>query len=72
MAYDYSKLIGRITEKFGTRRKFAAAIGLSVHSMSVKLNNKQGFSQPEIERAKSLLAIADNEIGEYFFTLKVQ
>ena len=29
MAYDYSKLLGRITEKFGTQARFSGAMGMS-------------------------------------------
>lgn len=72
MAYNYSKLIGKITEKFGTRAKFAEAMRLSEHSLSFKLNGKQSFKQDEIDRARMLLKLADADIGEYFFTLKVQ
>lgn len=72
MAYDYSKLLGRIIEKYGTQTKFAGAMGLSERSLSLKLNGKVGFKQNEIVKACSLLEIAEIDIPEYFFTLKVQ
>ena len=40
MAYDYSKLLGRITEKFGTQARFSGAMGMSERSLSLKLNSK--------------------------------
>ncbi|MCM1439199.1 MAG: DUF739 family protein [Roseburia sp.] len=72
MAYDYSKLMGRITEKFGTRGRFSAAMGMSERSMSLKLNGKVPFKQPEISKACSLLDIEEADIYPYFFTLEVQ
>ncbi len=72
MAYEYSKLLGRITEKFGTQAKFAEAMGLSERSLSLKLNGRVGFKQSEITKACQLLDISGAEITSYFFTLKVQ
>ena len=39
MAYDYSKLLGRITEKYGTQAQFSGAMGMSERSLSLKLNS---------------------------------
>lgn len=72
MAYDYSKLLGRIIEKYGTQSKFSGAMGLSERSLSLKLNGRVGFKQSEIAKACSLLEVAEIDIPEYFFTLKVQ
>ena len=72
MAYDYSKLLGRIIEKYGSQAKFSGAMGLSERSLSLKLNSKVGFKQSEIAKACKLLDIAEYDIPEYFFTLKVQ
>lgn len=72
MVYDYSKLEGRIKEKFGTQAKFAEAIELSERSLSLKLNSKRDFKQNEISKSCTLLDIAYAEIPAYFFTLKVQ
>lgn len=72
MSYDYSKLLGRITEKYGTQAAFSDAIPLSERSLSLKLNNKKGFKQGEISRACALLGISATEIPSYFFTLNVQ
>ncbi len=72
MAYDYAKLDGKITEKCGTRRKFAALIGLSEESVSNKMNGKVGWSQKQIEKARKVLGISDKDISSYFFKLKVQ
>ena len=72
MAYDYGKLIGRITEKYRTRAAFASAIGMSEHTLSVKLSSKIAWKQSEILRACRLLEIPHGEIGDYFFKLEVQ
>lgn len=71
MAYDYSKLLGRITEKFGTQARFSGAMGMSERSLSLKLNSKVPFKQPEISKACSLLEIGDSDIPAYFFTIEV-
>ena len=72
MAYDYSKLLGRIVERVGTQKEFAKQIGLSEHTVSVKLNNQLGWKQDEIRRIMSVLGITADEISTYFFTEKVQ
>lgn len=72
MAYDYSKLIGRIIEKYTSRGSFAKAMGLSERTMSLKLNSLVSFKQAEISKACELLEVNDEEIPAYFFTLKVQ
>lgn len=65
--YEYRKLIGKIIEKYGTRKKFAEVVGVSENSMSLKLNGKTDFSRDEIARWAELLDIAVSDIGEYFF-----
>lgn len=72
MVYDYSKLLGRITEKYGTQVRFSGAMGMSERSLSLKLNCKVPFKQPEITKACTLLEIADSDIPAYFFTVVVQ
>lgn len=66
--YDYSKLRGRIVEKFGTISAFTEALGSSTVTVSSKLNNKSGFSRSDIEHWSELLEIPFVEIGLYFFT----
>lgn len=66
--YDYSKLRGRIVEKFGTISAFTKALGSSTVTVSAKLNNKSGFNRGDIEHWSELLEIPSTEIGLYFFT----
>lgn len=72
MRYDYSSLNGLITEKFRTNSAFAKAMNISERSLSLKLNNKVPFKQPEIDMAVDLLSINPEKISRYFFTKEVQ
>lgn len=72
MAYDYSKLNGRIVEKCGTQAVFADRMGLSERTVSLKLNNKVAWKQPEMQKAAVILEFPETEIQTYFFTIKVQ
>lgn len=72
MNYNYSKLVGRFTEVYGTQARFCKELGISQRSLSLKLHNKTPFKQKEITRAAELLAIPGSEIQCYFFTLDVQ
>ena len=69
MPYNYSKLVGLIAEKFGTRRKFAKASGLSEHSLSNKLSGKKAWKQIEIAKVCDILSIPVSEISVYFFSM---
>lgn len=69
--FDYSKLRGRIVEKYGTIRNFAEALEMSLVSVSKKLNNKSEISRRDIVKWSKLLDIEANEYYEYFFTQKV-
>jgi len=72
LAYDYSKLKGRITEYFGKQQSFAAAMGWSERTCSLKLSNQVFWKQPEITKASQLLKINKSEMQQYFFNDIVQ
>jgi len=72
VAFDFSKLRGKIREKFGSEQKFAEAMGLSHVSLSAKLNNRVPFTAPEINKVCELLSIPVEFIPVYFFTEKVK
>ena len=69
---DYSKLSGRIVEKFGKRGAFAAAIGWSETSVSKWMNNQLYWPHEAMLAAIKALDIAETEVGSYFFTPKIQ
>lgn len=72
MAFNYQKLLGRITEKMGSQAEFARRMELSERTISLKLNGKVPFKQNEIVKASNLLEIDNSEIAAYFFTVYVQ
>ena len=72
MSYNYSKLRGKIIEKFGTYKNFAKAMDTSERTLSLKLNNKIFWKQDEIEKAIELLTINKKDILIYFFNINVQ
>lgn len=67
MGYDYSKLKGRIVEKFKTQEAFAKAIGMSCSTLNFKINNRSDWTAPEIVRACELLEIPLADAHLYFF-----
>ena len=67
MAFNYSKLLGKIKEVFKTQEKFAAAIGLSERSLSLKLNNEVPWKQHEMIKSSELLGFPVDDIHLYFF-----
>lgn len=72
MAFNYSALLGKIREVYGTQEKFAKALNISPRTLSLKLNNRIDFKQPEITKACDLLSISADEIPKYFFSVVVQ
>ena len=72
MSYDYSRLKGKIIENYGSNAKFAEDMEWSERTLSLKLNNKVAWKQPEIVKAIDLLSLDENDITGYFFKLKVQ
>ena len=68
MTYNYRKLEGRIVEKFGTQRNFAAAVGCWPETVTRKLTNRVAFTQAEITNWSEQLGIDTNDIVTYFFT----
>lgn len=73
MVFDFSKLDGKITEKYGNRKKFCTAINMKQAALSSRMNNKVPFRPEEIILICSpiVLDIPHTNIGEYFFRLKV-
>lgn len=72
MQFDYSKLLGRMTEFGYTQDSLAKEIGISATTMSLKLNNRSFFGQREIRAICKVLKIDMCDIGAYFFAPKVR
>lgn len=73
MVFDFSKLRGRIIEKYGRYDALAAAAGMSQAQLSDRLNNKVSFKPDEVYllASKDVLDIPSAEISRYFLTPKV-
>lgn len=71
MSFDFSKLRGRIIEKYGSQTAFAKEYGVSENTLSLKMNNKVAFSVDDIVKMCRMLSIAKNDVGDYFFTPKL-
>ena len=72
LEFDYSKLKGKIVEKYGSQGNFADAIPVSENQLSSYMTGKKRFTTRIIDRMVVLLDIPVGEIGSYFFTPKVQ
>ena len=72
MAFDYSKLRGKIVEKYGNQGEFAKAMNWSERTLSNKMKGKIAWKQTDILSAVGLLGLSENDIQDYFFTMRVQ
>lgn len=72
ISFDYSKLAGRIKEKFWTQKAFADALGVTETTLSNKITGIYYFTQEEIEKSCKLLDIAPADVFGYFFTVRVE
>ena len=71
ITFDYSKLAGRIKEKYGSQKAFSDALGVSEASLSNKMTGTYYFSQAEIEKSIRLLDLEPGSVSDYFFTQRV-
>ena len=71
MAFDYSKLRGKIIEKYGSQSAFVRDFGTSENTISLKMNNKVRFTSDDIVKISKMLDIPEGKIGLYFFNQKV-
>lgn len=72
MAFNYSRLKGRIIEKFGNQKNFAKAMNWSQKTLSKKINGDVFWRQTDICKALRLLDLTVNDVQEYFFETEVQ
>lgn len=70
--FDYSRLRGRIIEKYGSFTAFAAATGQKKSNLSSKLSNKARISSEEMIAwiAPDKLDIPPADLYAYFLTPK--
>lgn len=68
--FNYNKLRGRIIEICGNQKTFSKAMGMNQPTLSHKLRNNRKWTQEEILKATEILAIPDNEVLSYFFSIK--
>ena len=72
MAKDFSKLVGRIYEKYGSQVAFCKEIGKSADWLSRRLNNKVQFNGNDMILVSEALGIDAREINTYFLTPNVR
>ena len=72
MTFNFSKLRGKIREKFKTETAFAEAMEISTPTLSAKLNSKVCWTDQEIVKSCGLLEIPLEFIPVYFFTEEVK
>ncbi len=72
MRWDYSKLLGKIREVFGTQDAFADAMGIGRTSLYARLNGTAEWKQNEMYKALELFHEPLSMLGVYFFALKVR
>ena len=65
--FQYSKLKGRIVEKYGTMEAFGKQLNISKTQLSKKMNGKAGFSQADIVKWSGLLDIELSDVGSFFY-----
>ena len=71
ITFDYSKLAGRIKEKFGSQKAFSEALGVTEATLSNKMTGIYYFTQAEIDKSIRLLDLEPGTVTAYFFTQRV-
>lgn len=71
LSFDYSKLKGRIIEKFRTLGNFAPVMDWTLVTQQKKMHNRVPWTQRDIMTACKALDISIDAIPEYFFVIKV-
>ena len=68
--FDYSKLKGKIIEKYGTQTNFLDNLGMSEVTFIRSIKCERYFNQCEILEIANLLDINYTDIDVYFFSSK--
>ena len=72
MAYNTEKLQARITEKFGTQKAFADALGMDKSTLCRLISEGRDWKGSMMMKAVELLKIPAREIDSYFFAPAVE
>ena len=70
--FDYSKLRGRMVEKYGNLSNYCKESGRDRSAFNTKLNNGGFFRQEMIISIAKDLDISESEFASYFFTPQVE
>ena len=71
MTFDYSRLRGKIVEKHGSVKAFAADIGINYPNLNMILQSGRSFKTETALRIADDLGVRE-QMGDYFFTLAVR
>lgn len=69
--FKYGKLLALMSDKGITQKAAAKELGISENSFTNKVKGRSNFNSEEIAILSDMLSIQLNEIGSYFFNLKV-
>lgn len=69
--FDYSRLRGKIVERYKTLKNFADETHQSVSSVNLRINGIREFKSTDIFNWANYLGIPDSEISDYFFAKNV-
>lgn len=70
MEFDYSKLKGRIIERYGSQGAFVNELPIGNVAFTQKMKGRVAFKNDEIMNMAEKLDIDKHEIPNYFFCLK--
>lgn len=62
-----NRMRGRIVSEFGTQKAFAEALGVTAPYVSSVVANKKPLGRRAIKKWATLLQIAPEQYGHYFF-----
>jgi len=71
LEFDYSRLLGRIYEKFGSKKSFCEAVGKSKAWIITHLDGTVAWKAEDIVLTCRVLEIPLEEAHSYFFREKV-
>ena len=66
--FDYSKLLGLMTEKNYTQKNLCKVIDMSENTFTNKIKGRSNFASDEIVKICNVLGISTKSVGAYFFT----